>query len=147
MEDYKRYVKSSMQKYMLSSQNPALSQGQLQQITIQKMRRMDEKFPVLVRTLLQIGSNLVIMKELRDFLIDILEKFGDVLHKFIKFTPLEIFQFCDCLVDSMCELRVMEAKDNLIHINAWSSFMCVVRDVTTRMFHTAFQGDVQSCNN
>ena len=144
MEDYREFVKSSMQKRMLSSVPSTQQQQQHRLTVIQKLRRVDDKFSMLVRALLLIGSNLSVMKELRDFWIDTLEKFGDVLHKHIRFSHAEIFAFCDCLIDSLCELKVMEFRENLIHINAWSSFMCAVRDITTRMYNAEFQGEVHS---
>jgi hypothetical protein len=94
-----------------------------------KLTRLEERFPTLFKNLLVVGSGLVQPKELRDFFIDILEKFVDVCRQ-VPLNEEEMKLFCNTLTNSFQEIPSLKVNQRNKFTMTWSTFMAVVRDVS-----------------
>jgi hypothetical protein len=93
-----------------------------------RLVRLEERFPSLLKNLLAIGAGLVQPRELRDFFVDVLEKFVDV----VRTVPLngdELQLFCDALPTCFQEMTLKTNQRNKF-TSTWSAFLAVVRDVS-----------------
>ncbi|KAL0491329.1 hypothetical protein AKO1_009882 [Acrasis kona] len=97
----------------------------------ERVTRLEERFPILLKNLLNIGAGLIQPKELRDFFIDILEKFVEIL-KQVPLSEDETKLFCDALIGSFHDLNSLRIHAKSKFLTPWDLFMFVVKDVSVR---------------
>jgi hypothetical protein len=130
LRDMKSVVYSNKSK--LQEYTSLVIQG-MSTVRQDKLARLEERFPSLLKNLLQIGAGLVQPRELRDFFIDILEKFVDIIRS-IPLTGEELRLFCDVLSKSFQDTTIKPNLKNKFAIT-WSAFMAVVRDVSVTLVY------------
>ncbi len=100
--------------------------------TVDQLARLEEKFSQLFKSLLVIGSGLVQTREIRDFFLDLYEKFVDVLVRQVGLSRNELLRFCDALITQLDSVKTSHHKTKFNKL--WTAYVVTVRNISAEMY-------------
>mmetsp|Transcript_9896 Transcript_9896/g.36891 ORF Transcript_9896/g.36891 Transcript_9896/m.36891 type:complete len:458 (+) Transcript_9896:144-1517(+) len=90
-------------------------------------------FKTALKNLILIAGKLIQKKELRDFFIDICEKFGDICVEQCQLSPDNIYQLCERIIACFPTATEKKISGDQNMINNWTYFVIVVRNCLHRI--------------
>jgi hypothetical protein len=100
----------------------------------EKLTRLKEKFSQLLKSLLVIGAGLVRASELRDFFIDLYEKFCDVLQKHVGLTKSEMILFCEAMITQLASHPMLKPAQKSKFLKIWSLYITTIKNICSEMY-------------